>query len=193
MPNARNPCGYDTAMAKVRHPAEESIDELLKSCEAERFRASGPGGQHRNKVETAVRLTHRPTGVTGQASERRSQAQNHAVAVFRLRVNLALSVRSENPRHVDAQTQDATPLPASARWRQRVHGGRLAINPAHDDFPALLAEALDHVAWRGQDVPAAAANLSISGSQLLKLLRHEPRALAQVNAQRAAAGKPRLR
>ncbi len=185
--------GYDTAMAKVGHPAGESIDELLKSCEAERFRASGPGGQHRNKVETAVRLTHRPTGVTGQASERRSQAQNHAVAVFRLRVNLALSVRSENPRKLNRQDQSAaSPLP-SERWRQRVRGGRLAINPEHDDFPALLAEALDHLAGQAYDVPAAATALGITRSQLLKLLRHEPRALEQVNTQRVAAGMPSLR
>lgn len=53
------------------------------------FRASGPGGQHRNKVATAVRLTHLPSGVTVSASERRSQARNREVALRRLQAALA--------------------------------------------------------------------------------------------------------
>ncbi|MEM9418051.1 MAG: peptide chain release factor-like protein [Planctomycetota bacterium] len=169
----------------MHHPARKPIDELLKSCEAQRFRASGPGGQHRNKVETAVRLLHRPTGVTGQASERRSQAQNHTAAVFRLRVNLALSVRTPL-----AEGQLTSP---SDLWRSRTRGGRLAINPAHDDFPALLAEALDVLDSQGQEVPLAAELLEVSVSQLLKLLRHEPRALNQLNAKRSEVGLPGLR
>lgn len=178
-------------MADVQHPSRIPIDELLKSCEAERFRASGPGGQHRNKVETAVRLTHRPTGVTGQASERRSQAQNHEVAVSRLRVNLALSVRTPTPATHSATHQ--RPAAVSDLWRSRSRGGRLAINPGHDDFPALLAEALDHLESHRFDVPAVAEAVKVSGSQLLKLLRHEPRALEQLNAERLSIGLPRLR
>lgn len=63
-------------------------DELLGQCEVETRRASGPGGQHRNKTESAVRLLHRPTGIVVQASERRSQGQNLAVALERLRAAL---------------------------------------------------------------------------------------------------------
>ncbi|MBB6429691.1 peptide chain release factor family protein [Algisphaera agarilytica] len=169
----------------MTHPARLPIDELLKSCEAQRFRASGPGGQHRNKVETAVRLLHRPTGVVAQASERRSQAQNHEVAVFRLRVSLALSVRSP-------VAEGSEPLPSDL-WRSRSKGGKLAINPSHDDFPCLLAEALDGLASHSFEVPAVAGALGVSNSQLLKLLRHEPRAMEWLNAQRAEAGLPGLR
>ncbi|MEM1108765.1 MAG: peptide chain release factor-like protein [Planctomycetota bacterium] len=179
---------YDTAMAEPEHPARLPIDELLRACEADRFRASGPGGQHRNKVETAVRLTHRPTGVTGQASERRKQAQNHTAAVFRLRVNLALTVRTPGTSKSDDPAAEPSGL-----WRSRVLGGRLAINPGHDDFPAMLAEALDRLAACGYEVPFAAEALGVSGSQLLKLLRQEPRALEQVNAAREALGLNRLR
>lgn len=163
------------------HPAALEPDALLADCEVQRTRGSGPGGQHRNKVSTAVRLTHRPTGVTVLASERRSQAQNQAVAVFRLRVKLAIAVRCP----VGARGAGTVP---SARWSARVRGGRLAINPGHADFPALLAEALDVLDAEGYDAAGSADALGVSTSQLVKLLRHEPAALEQVNAARAGRG-----
>jgi protein subunit release factor B len=75
------------------HPATRSPEQILAECDVRHLRRSGPGGQHRNKVETAVSLHHLPTGVHAEASERRSQAQNRSVALFRLRVNLALEIR----------------------------------------------------------------------------------------------------
>jgi protein subunit release factor B len=49
------------------------------------FIAGGPGGQHRNKTESGVRLTHPPTELSVTATERRSQLQNRGVALERLR------------------------------------------------------------------------------------------------------------
>jgi protein subunit release factor B len=68
-----------------------ALDEatLLSECELTFFIGSGPGGQHRNKSETAVRLSHPPTGITVTATERRSQPQNRAAALERLRERLA--------------------------------------------------------------------------------------------------------
>jgi protein subunit release factor B len=61
---------------------------LLAECEETFFVGSGPGGQHRNKTESAVRLVHAPTGVAVTATERRSQARNRAAALERLRAAL---------------------------------------------------------------------------------------------------------
>ncbi len=160
------------------HPADLAPEKLLQQCDVQRLRRSGPGGQRRNKVETAVRLRHRPTGVEAEAAERRSQAENQAVAVRRLRLALALRVRSDRADQ---------PVP-SLLWRSRLQHGRIRVNPAHPDFPSLLAEALDVLQQEQFETAAAADRLSCTTSQLVKFLKLEPKALALVNAERARRG-----
>ncbi len=160
------------------HPASLTPEALAAQCETRFTRRSGPGGQNRNKVETAVVLRHRPTGLGAEASERRSQGENWKAALFRLRLNLALQVRL--PVNPDA--------PPSALWQSRLRGGKIVVSPAHDDFPSLLAEALDRLEAHAMGVKAAAAALGCSASQLIRFLKDEPRAFLQLNRSRAGLG-----
>jgi ribosome-associated protein len=73
---------------RSRHFATD-VATLEKEVIVEPYRAPGPGGQRKNRKETAVRLTHPPSGITVVASERRSQAQNREVAFDRLIKKLA--------------------------------------------------------------------------------------------------------
>src|SRR5439155_11737703 len=74
-----------------------SDQELLGQCALDTYRASGPGGQKRNKTSSAVRLRHLPSGLIVIAEESRSQHENRARALRRLRQALYLKVRDEIP------------------------------------------------------------------------------------------------
>ena len=65
---------------------------LVKECRVELKRGSGPGGQHKNKIESYVTLRHTPTGLSGQCGDHRKQELNMGDALERLRGALAYSV-----------------------------------------------------------------------------------------------------
>ena len=69
--------------SRVEIPDDD--DALLTECRVETFAAGGPGGQHQNRTESAVRLTHHPTGNRVVAREERSQHRNRQTAIERLR------------------------------------------------------------------------------------------------------------
>lgn len=156
------------------HPVQIPVELLLRDCEVRHERRRGPGGQHRNKTESAVVIKHLPTGVIGQAAERRSQFDNHRVAVKRLRLNLALEVRS-------AELAEAAP---TELWQSRRHNDRFGCSSEHEDFAPLLAEALDVVTAHQGHVPGSALQLGITSSQLIKFVKQEPRAFALLNDER---------
>ena len=116
-----------------------------------------------------------------EASERRSQQENRTVAIRRLRLSLALGHRTRAL---------AGPSPL---WLSRVQGGRLVIATTHDDYPALVAEALDQLAAHGLEMPPTAVALGVTPSQLAGLFRKEPQAWTVLNRLRTAAGLPALR
>ena len=73
-------------------------DALLAQCDVQAHRASGPGGQHRNKTETAIRLVHLPSGVRVEGKDERSRMQNLRIALARLREKLARRAWRPPPR-----------------------------------------------------------------------------------------------
>ena len=157
-------------------------ERLLTDCTVSFTRRSGPGGQNRNKVETAAILLHKPTGLRAEANERRSQLENREAALFRLQLLLALSTRQIPP--------DTGPSPL---WNARCGGGKIRVNPEHPDFPLLLAEALDVLAANGAEARVAAESLGVSATQLIRFLKDEPRALAWLNTERSQRGLGPLR
>ena len=166
------------------HPAAFPDDQLLKQCEIGFGRTSGPGGQHRNKVETAVFIKHLPTGVEASASERRKQFENRVMALKRLRLKLATNIRNA----VHPQRHKPSEL-----WVSRRQGPQMSVNPQHRDYPALLAEAMDVIWARKFDVAGAAGVLGITMSQLAKLVRHEKHAFTLLNQGRTDRGLPALK
>lgn len=73
-------------------------ESLERDCDVQFFIATGPGGQNRNKVETGVRLTHRPSGIVVTATERRSQHANREAAFARMAERLEETQRVVKPR-----------------------------------------------------------------------------------------------
>jgi len=166
------------------HPSTLEEDDFLAQCELSFGRATGPGGQHRNRVETAVVFVHKPTGLEAGASERRRQFDNRIAAIKRLRLKVAVRART---------TVDPERYRPSKLWASRRQGKQMSINPEHRDYPALLAEALDLLFARRYDVAGTAGILGISMSQLVKLIRHQRDAHRWMNEGRARCGLQELR
>jgi ribosome-associated protein len=104
-----------------RHEAAAALalddEALLRACDVSTFVGGGPGGQHRNKTASAVRLVHLPTGVTVTATERRSQAQNRGVALERLRAALSVLTRVRRPRRPTRPSRGAKERRLDAKKR----------------------------------------------------------------------------
>ena len=163
--------------SETPHPVWLPLEELLPHCEIRFKRASGPGGQNRNKVETGVAITHRATGIQGEATERRTQGENRSVAVARLRVLLAIEIRSDPSSDFERVLKS-----------YRSKSGRLAISEGNWEWPIVLAEMMNMLAHRGWDLGLVAKELETTTSQLLKLLKQAPQAFRTVNQMRKSLG-----
>jgi protein subunit release factor A len=102
-----DPAEKERRREAARAALELEDDALLRDCEVTTFVGGGPGGQHRNKTSSAVRIVHLPTGVTVTATERRSQLRNRSAALQRLRSVLLGLSRVRKPRRPTRPSRSA--------------------------------------------------------------------------------------
>ena len=109
----------DPQQRRLAAAAALALDDeaLLRQCEVSTFIGGGPGGQHRNKTASAVRLVHLPTGVTVTATERRSQLRNRGAALERLRAVLTGLARVRRPRRPTAPSRSSKERRIEAKKR----------------------------------------------------------------------------
>src|SRR5262249_11783626 len=136
---------------------------LLAQCHVDTYRASGPGGQKRNKTSSAVRLRHGPGGLAVIAEESRSQHENRRRALKRMRQALFLYLRNEIEM---PETFGQDPA-----WRAVCPvGGRLALSRKDARFWPAVGMVLDIVAATEGSVSSAASWLAISTANLVDFL-----------------------
>jgi hypothetical protein len=165
----------------LRRDAWLRLDDgaLLKQCRQERYRASGPGGQRRNKVETAIRLHHRVSGLVAQAEESRFLEENRIRALRRLRERMALELRA--PFDLEA------PPSVPELLAQRGPKGRLSVNPRNRGYPIIVATVLDALEAAEGSYAKAASALGLTTSQVLRFLRSDPEVWRGVTRRRRGA------
>jgi hypothetical protein len=160
-------------------------EQLLAQCEVDTYRASGPGGQKRNKTSSAVRLRHPPSGLIVIAEESRSQHENRARALKRLRQAIYLKLR------------DNLPLEAlAAQWdyqAARGDDGRLDLGRKDPRFWPAVGVVLDVLAAVEARVSDAAAVLGVSTANLVAFLQTEPKLWEQASQLRTRFGQKPLR
>lgn len=171
-----------------------SLDDetLFRQCEMHTYRSSGPGGQHRNKVSSAVRLHHGPTGLRAHGDESRSQHDNKLVALRRLRMAIALQLRTP--------IDPAGPPPAVVRECIFAPRGvstarglkRLGIGARDKRFwlvASYLLDLLNAVEGRLAD---AAGGLGITSSNLVTVFQSDRHLLAAAQEIRKRFGQKPL-
>ncbi|OGV53114.1 MAG: hypothetical protein A2017_04550 [Lentisphaerae bacterium GWF2_44_16] len=126
-------------------------EKFFQSCRLDFFKATGKGGQKRNKTSSAVRLIHQPSDISVTSSNSRSQSQNRSDALRKLKIQIALKFRSDNPL--------------------------LEINPemsiTNPDYPLWVAHVFDILEISSFQLKDAAPKLGVSTSKLQKLLARD--------------------
>jgi hypothetical protein len=163
--------------------------QLLAQCEVDTYRASGPGGQKRNKTSSAVRLRHPSSGLIVIAEESRSQHENRARALRRLRQALYLKIRDDLP----AQSLHPETLQQMEDYKHARHpNGRLELGRKDPRFWPAVGVVLDVLSAVQARVSEAADALGISTGNLIDFLAVEPKVWEQANHLRAHFGQKPL-
>ncbi len=155
--------------AELRNLSDE---QFLSDCQVETYRGPGPGGQKRNKTSSAVRITHKPTGLQAVAGELRSQAQNRAMALRRLRLRVAIELRQ----------------PIELAMFKVPAGFSLAVSEKNPAYPLVVGLVLDVLAACEWATGPAREMLGVGSSQFTRFLHDDPALWTVVQRERAARG-----
>lgn len=178
-------------MTTVREYLEMDDESLLRDCDVETYKASGPGGQHRNKTMSGVRLKHRPTGVTAHAAERRSQHENRRRALKRLRMNIACEIRRPAPTGQD-KLPDAVGECIRKVSSADAPSARIEVNRKNPRYWLVVAVLLDLLEAHEGRLGEAAAEIGVSTSNLVRVLKTDRHALAALQKLRSRHGQKAL-
>ncbi len=143
-----------------------SDEELFRTCRMQAFKASGHGGQKVNKTSSAVRIVHEPTGIETTSSESRSQHENRHHALTKLRMRIALEIRSDEKNKID----------------------NFDISVSNPRYPLIVAYVLDELDGHGYRLAESAAALCLSTGQLVRFLEKDPELWQKINSGRKAVG-----
>jgi len=170
-------------------------NRLLAECRLETFRASGRGGQKRNKTRSAVRLVHLPSLLEAIANESRSQIANRRMALRRLRHRLALQLRQPidlpgDNWQIPQWFQCLRPALPGIHYS---HRPLACLSSRHELYPAAMGLLLDVLAAVRWSISDAAAHLECSTAALVRFLEADGQLWAHVNQHRAAAALKPLR
>lgn len=208
--------GHESSITDHRSFLVLDDDRLLAQCDVDCYRASGPGGQKRNKTSSAVRLRHNPTGLIVVAVESRSQHENRAKALQRLRWAIALQCRRPGiagsdrgnteshaevtgPRAVSQHSAAVTPLTVDnfslAADLQACVGRDGHVHVARKDplRTRLAAELLDLLTAAKGQLRTAAQHVGLSTSGLVDFLKSDRHLFAAANDIRRAHNQSPIR
>ena len=151
--------------------ASLSDEVLLSQCEVDTYRASGPGGQKRNKTSSAVRLRHLPSGLIVIAEESRSQHENKAKALKRLQRAFHLELREP---------------PLFDEWfAAKAADGPVHLSMKDVRFWPAAGVALDVLNDCEAQVSTAAERLGVSTANLIDFLQSDPKLWQEANRLRS--------
>ena len=158
--------------------AELADERLLAECGIDTYRASGPGGQKRNKTSSAVRLRHARTGLIVIAEESRSQHQNKAKALRRLREAFFLKLR-----------EPVVPESLALLETVRRVDGKLHVPSAKDPrYWPVIGVLLDLLETSSAQVSEAAKLAGTTTGNLLSFFELDEKVWEQVNILRQKFG-----
>ena len=158
---------------------------LLAVCELDTYRASGPGGQKRNKTASAVRLRMPEVGLIVVGTESRSQHENRARALRRMRRAIALELR----RPIDPDRYQ----PGSVLRSCLTGKSQLQVGQRDRRYDQAMGEVLDVLAACRMRLSEAAALIGVTTANLSSFIRRDAKLLARVNNLRREVGMKPIR